>query len=52
MYNPNSFGNSKNDGQFSLYQTIPIFTTLSKKSLENIMEKGENAGKQHFLIFP
>ena len=26
--------------------------TLFKKAFENILEKGENAGNQHFLLFP
>ena len=26
--------------------------TLKKKALENIVGKGENAGSQHFLLFP
>ena len=26
--------------------------TLRKKPFENIVEKGENAGKQHLLLFP
>ena len=26
--------------------------TLSKKGFENIVEKEENAGNQHFLLFP
>ena len=26
--------------------------TLKKKPLENIEGKGENAGEQHFLLFP
>ena len=26
--------------------------TLGKKPFENIVGKGENAGNQHFLIFP
>ena len=29
-----------------------LLTTLFKKLLENIEEKGENAGNQHFLLFP
>ena len=36
----------------SLYHTIPTFTTMRKKPLENIVGKGENAGSQHFLLFP
>ena len=33
----------------------PIFrllTTLKKRAFKNIVEKGENAGDQHFLVFP
>ena len=33
----------------ALYHTIP---TLGKKPFENIVGKGENAGSQHFLLFP
>ena len=29
-----------------------LLTTLRKKSFGNILEKRENAGKQHFLLFP
>ena len=29
-----------------------LLTTLTKKSSENIFVKGENAGNQHFLLFP
>ena len=29
-----------------------LLTTLSKKSFKNIVGKGENAGNQHFLLFP
>ena len=29
-----------------------LLTTLKKKALENTMGKGENAGNQHFLLFP
>ena len=29
----------------------PLLTTLKKKPLANIVGKGENAGKQHFLLF-
>ena len=29
-----------------------FLTTLKKKSFENIVGKGENAGYQHFLLFP
>ena len=36
----------------TLYHTIPTLTTLRKKPIENIVGKGENAGNQHFLLFP
>ena len=29
-----------------------LFTPLEKKAFENIEGKGENAGNQHFLLFP
>ena len=29
-----------------------LFTTLKKKAFESIVGKGENAGYQHFLLFP
>ena len=29
-----------------------FLTPLEKKAFENIVEKGENAGNQHFLLFP
>ena len=29
-----------------------LLTTLGKNPLENIVGKGENAGYQHFLLFP
>ena len=29
-----------------------LLTTLGKKPFENIVGKGENAGNQHFLLFP
>ena len=36
----------------TLYHKIPIFNNLKKKPLENIVGKGENAGNQHFHLFP
>ena len=36
----------------TLYHTIPTIMTLKKKAFENIVEKGENAGNQHFLLLP
>ena len=36
----------------TLYHTIPTFNNLEKESFENILGKGENAGHQHFLLFP
>ena len=35
----------------TLYHTIPTFNN-KKKDLENTVRKGENAGNQHFLLFP
>ena len=32
----------------SLYHTIPTFKDPEKKALENIVERRENAGNQHF----
>ena len=29
-----------------------VLITLGRKPSENIVEKGENAGNQHFLLFP
>ena len=29
-----------------------LLTTLKKKAFENNVGKGENAGNQHFLLFP
>ena len=29
-----------------------FLTTLTKRPFENIVGKGENAGNQHFLLFP
>ena len=29
-----------------------LLTTLYKKPFEDIVGKGENAGNQHFLLFP
>ena len=38
----------------ALYHTITTFNdpTLYKEPFENIIGKGENAGDQHFLLFP
>ena len=36
----------------TLYHTIPTFNDLEKEPIENIVEKGENAGKKHFPLFP
>ena len=40
---------------FKLYVTILLhnpYTIFTKVPFENIVEKGENAGNQHFLLFP
>ena len=37
------------------FTTLPnsrVLTTLKEKGFENIVGKGENAGNQHFLLFP
>ena len=36
----------------TLYHTIPTFNDPKKVDLENIVGKRENAGYQHFLLFP
>ena len=37
----------------NLYHTIQTYNNAEKrKTSENIVEKGENAGNQHFLPFP
>ena len=36
----------------TLYHTIPLFTTPKKKPFKEIVGNGENAGNQHFLLFP
>ena len=35
-----------------LYHKSRPLTTQAKKPFENIVRKGENAGNQHFLLFP
>ena len=35
-----------------LYHTVTTFNDSYKKLFENIVRKGENAGNQHFLLFP
>ena len=35
-----------------LYQATMTFKHPKKRASENIMGKGENAGNQHFLLFP
>ena len=35
----------------TLYSLIQTFNDLWKEPFENIMEKGENAGNQHVLLF-
>ena len=36
----------------TLYHTIPIFNNPGKEAFENMEGKAENAGDQHFLLFP
>ena len=43
----------ENHISLTLYHTIPTFNDpLLRKTFENIVEKEENAGNQHFLLFP
>ena len=37
---------------FTLYLKILTFNHPEKEAFEDIEEKGENAGTQHFLFFP
>ena len=46
------FNGSLSMGFLTRYDTIPGFNDLKKKSFENIVGKGENAGNQHFSPFP
>ena len=37
----------------TLNHTIPTFNDpVKKRAFQNVVEKGENAGNQHFLLFP
>ena len=36
----------------TLYHTIPTFNDPEERPFEKILGKGENAGNQHFLLFP
>ena len=48
-----SYKSSLFSGSPTLYHTIPTFHyPWKKKAFENIVGKGENAGNQHFLLFP
>ena len=37
---------------FILYHTVPNFNDPKEDGLENTVGKGEDAGNQHFLLFP
>ena len=37
--------------RLNFYHTILCLTTLTSKAFENIVGKGENDGKQHFVPF-
>ena len=54
LYNKNFFP-CQNVSSFAPVNPLPhnpdFLTTLRNKALENIVEKGENAGNQHFLLF-
>ena len=36
----------------TLYHTTQLKVTMKEKPFENIVGEGENAGNQHFLLFP
>ena len=38
--------------ELTFFHTFPTLNDLEKEAFENIVVKGENAGKQHFLISP
>ena len=38
--------------QIPLYHTTPTFNNFEKKPFQNIVGKGENAGKKHCILFP
>ena len=38
--------------ELALYLTILTFNDPEKETFENIVDKVENAGNQHFLLFP
>ena len=42
----------QNFNSLKLYHTMMTFDALEKKAFENIVGKEENAGNQHFLLFP
>ena len=39
-------------GGLTVYPKSQLLTTIRKESFENLLGKGENAGNQHFLLFP
>ena len=39
-------------GNLTLSTQCQLLTILEQKAFENIVGKGENAGNQHFLLFP
>ena len=46
-------GHRRLNKELTFYHTIPIINDLEKKSLfKPYWEKEENAGNQHFLLFP
>ena len=36
----------------TLYHTIRLLTSHKTRAFEKIVGKGENAGNQHFILFP
>ena len=53
VYHVTEFPRVKKILTLSLFITqSPLLTTLGKNPFENIVGQGENAGDQHFLLFP
>ena len=38
--------------ELTLYHTIPTFNDPEREPFEKLVGKGENAGNQHFVLFP
>ena len=52
LENDHGFYRLQGSFNLTLCQTIPTFNDPEKEPFENNIRKGENAGNQHFLLFP